>query len=72
MVQPGVNGDAIAEVVADWTCVPVGRMVKNDLTTLLEFEQTLSQRIVGQESTDFTRWKRGALCRQNRHQRSLH
>jgi len=50
MVQPEVNGDAIAEVVADWTGVPVGRMVKNDLTTLLEFEQTLSQRIVGQES----------------------
>lgn len=49
MVQPEVNADAIAEVVADWTGVPVGRMVKNDLTTLLEFEQTLGQRIVGQE-----------------------
>lgn len=50
MVQPEVNDDAIAEVVADWTGVPVGRMVKNDLITLLEFEQTLGQRIVGQES----------------------
>ncbi len=50
MVQPEVNGDAIAEIVADWTGVPVGRMVKNDLTTLLEFEQTLGQRIVGQKS----------------------
>ncbi len=48
MVQPEVNSDAIAEVVADWTGVPVGRMVKNDLTALLEFEQTMSRRIVGQ------------------------
>lgn len=50
LVQPEVDADTIARVVADWTGVPVGRMVKNDLTNLLNFEQTLSQRIIGQDS----------------------
>ncbi len=50
LVQPEVDGDTIARVVADWTGVPVGRMMKNDLANLLEFEQTLSRRIVGQDS----------------------
>ena len=50
LVQPEVDADTIARVVADWTGVPVGRMVKDDLTNLLNFEQTLSQRIIGQDS----------------------
>lgn len=50
LVQPEVDADTIARVMADWTGVPVGRMVKNDLANLLDFEQTLGQRIVGQES----------------------
>jgi type VI secretion system protein VasG len=48
LVQPEVNGDSIAQVVADWTGIPMGRMVKNELTNLLEFEQIMSERIVGQ------------------------
>lgn len=50
LVQPEVNADTIARVVADWTGIPVGRMLKNNLTDLLEFEQTLSQRIIGQDA----------------------
>ncbi|ABA90055.1 type VI secretion system ATPase TssH, putative chaperone [Syntrophotalea carbinolica DSM 2380] len=50
LVQPEVDADTIARVVADWTGVPVGRMVKNDLANLLDFENTLSRRIIGQES----------------------
>lgn len=50
LVQPEVDADTIARVVADWTGVPAGRMVKNELTNLLDFEQTLSRRIIGQES----------------------
>ncbi len=48
LVQPEVNAEAIAEVIADWTGIPVGRMVKNELTALLEFEEVLGQRVVGQ------------------------
>jgi type VI secretion system protein VasG len=34
--------------VQDWTGVPVGRMVKNEIETVLNLAQTLSQRVVGQ------------------------
>jgi type VI secretion system protein VasG len=50
LVQPEVNADTIARVVADWTGVPVGRMVKNDLVNLLSFEDTIAERVIGQES----------------------
>lgn len=48
LVQAEVNAEAIAEIIADWTGIPVGRMVKNDLAALLEFEEVIGQRVVGQ------------------------
>ncbi len=48
LVQAEVNADTIAQVVADWTGVPLGRMVKNELNNLIEFEERISQRIIGQ------------------------
>ena len=35
-------------VVEDWTGVPVGRMVKNEVESLLNLAETLNQRVVGQ------------------------
>lgn len=49
MVQPEVNSLAIADVVADWTGIPVGSMVKDELQNLLQFEQKLGEGIVGQD-----------------------
>ena len=49
MLQAEVNGEAIAAVVADWTGVPVGRMLRDELGTLLHLEETLAARVVGQE-----------------------
>ncbi len=48
LVQPEVSAESVAQVVADWTGVPLGRMVKSELTNLLEFEDKLSERIIGQ------------------------
>ena len=48
LVQAEVNADTVAQVVADWTGVPLGRMVKNELSSLIEFEERISQRIIGQ------------------------
>ena len=48
LVQAEVNADTVAQVVADWTGVPLGRMVKNELISLLEFEDRTSQRVIGQ------------------------
>ena len=49
LLHPAVDEQAIASVVADWTGIPVGRMVKDELRTVLNLDQTLSKRVVGQD-----------------------
>ena len=49
LILPSVTEHAVAAVVQDWTGVPVGRMVKNEIETVLNLGATLSQRVVGQE-----------------------
>ena len=43
-----VNAQAVAEVIAAWTGIPVGRMVSDEIHSLLNLDQTLEQRVVGQ------------------------
>ncbi|ALC17970.1 type VI secretion system ATPase TssH chaperone [Desulfuromonas soudanensis] len=49
LVQAEVDAEAIAAVVADWTGIPVGKMVRDDIASLIELEGALATRIVGQE-----------------------
>lgn len=49
LVQPVVNGQVVAEVVAGWTGVPLGKMVRNEIQSMLELADRLKQRIVGQD-----------------------
>jgi type VI secretion system protein VasG len=48
LILPTVDHQAIAAVVEDWTGIPVGRMVKNEVEAILKLADTLSQRIIGQ------------------------
>jgi type VI secretion system protein VasG len=48
LILPTVDEAAIASVVGDWTGIPVGRMVKNEIETVLRLAQTLGQRVLGQ------------------------
>lgn len=48
LVHPCVDCQAIAETVAAWTGIPVGRMVANEINTVLKLDQLMGQRIVGQ------------------------
>jgi type VI secretion system protein VasG len=48
LILPSVTEQAVASVVQDWTGVPVGRMVKNEIETVLNLADTLDQRVVGQ------------------------
>ena len=48
LVSPCVDGQAIAEVIAGWTGIPVGRMVSDEIRGILELKQQLEERIVGQ------------------------
>ncbi len=44
-----VTPDVIAEVVSDWTGIPVNRMTAEESERLLEMETLLQQRVVGQD-----------------------
>jgi type VI secretion system protein VasG len=48
LILPSVDEQAVASVVEDWTGVPVGRMVKNEVETLLHLADALNQRVIGQ------------------------
>lgn len=49
LIMPSVDAQAVASVVADWTGIPVGRMVKNELETVLRLGASLGQRVIGQQ-----------------------
>ena len=49
LVLPTVDDLAVASVVQDWTGIPVGRMVKNEIESILNLAQTINQRVVGQQ-----------------------
>ncbi len=48
LVLPSVDEIAVASVIADWTGIPVGRMVKDEIQSVLNLADTLEKRIIGQ------------------------
>lgn len=48
LISVDVDSQAIAEVVANWTGIPVGKMVSNEIKVILELQNTLGQRVIGQ------------------------
>ncbi|KVU56936.1 ClpV1 family T6SS ATPase [Burkholderia ubonensis] len=48
LVLPAVDAHAVAAVVADWTGIPLGRMVRDETQAVLNLADTLSERVVGQ------------------------
>jgi type VI secretion system protein VasG len=49
LVLPLVDEQAVAAVVSDWTGIPVGRMVKNEIETVLSLSSLLGRRVIGQD-----------------------
>ena len=49
LILPSVDEQAVASVVADWTGIPVGRMVKNEVEAVLRLADTLNERVIGQK-----------------------
>ncbi|MGU9826860.1 type VI secretion system ATPase TssH [Pseudomonas sp. LF242] len=49
LVLISVDEQAVASVVQDWTGIPVGRMVKNEIDNVLRLAERLGQRIIGQD-----------------------
>jgi type VI secretion system protein VasG len=49
MVPMQVDGTVVAEIVAAWTGIPLGKMVKDEIKTVLGLLPTLQERIIGQD-----------------------
>jgi len=49
LILPIVDAQAVASVVGDWTGIPVGRMVRNEIDTVLNLETHLAKRVIGQD-----------------------
>ncbi len=48
LIDPYVSANVIAGVVSDWTGIPLGRMVRDEATTLAQLAELLSERVIGQ------------------------
>ncbi|WP_035981908.1 type VI secretion system ATPase TssH, partial [Bradyrhizobium sp. STM 3843] len=48
MVYAHVDQQSVASVVSDWTGIPVGRMMRDEIETVLKLPEILNRRVVGQ------------------------
>jgi type VI secretion system protein VasG len=48
MLSPCVDASAVSAVVSDWTGIPLGKMVKNEIEGVLKLPDTLERRVIGQ------------------------
>jgi type VI secretion system protein VasG len=48
MIYPHVDEHVVAGVVSDWTGIPVGRMVKDEIANILKLPEILNRRVIGQ------------------------
>lgn len=49
LVHADVDEAVVASIVADWTGIPLGKMVKDDLQSILQLEERLEERVRGQK-----------------------
>lgn len=49
LILPACDAQAVASVVADWTGIPVGKMVNDEINTVLNLANTMKKRVIGQD-----------------------
>src|SRR5262245_49064304 len=49
LLKPVVDGQVVAEVISGWTGIPVGRMMTDEIKTVLRLRELMGERIVGQD-----------------------
>ena len=49
LILPATDDQAVAAVIADWTGIPVGRMVRDQVRAVLDLADTLRRRVLGQD-----------------------
>lgn len=48
MINAVVDGNAVAQIIAAWTGIPVGKMVSDEIQTVLRLRELLEERVIGQ------------------------
>ncbi|HEY8570565.1 type VI secretion system ATPase TssH [Microbulbifer sp.] len=48
LMQPAVDEQSIAEVIANWTGIPVGKMVNDEIAAVQSLTDRLNKRVIGQ------------------------
>ncbi len=48
LMSPVVNGQIVAEVISGWTGIPIGKMVADEINSVLNLAATLQERVLGQ------------------------
>ena len=71
MVPDRVDADSVAEIVSDWTGIPVGRLMQGENEKLLRMEDYLGKRVIGQKEaiaavSDAVRRSRAGISDPNR------
>jgi len=49
MLKEEVDAEDVAEVVANWTGIPVSRMLESDIQKLIHMEERLKRKVIGQD-----------------------
>ncbi len=49
LIRVCVDATIVGEVISAWTGIPVGKMLKNEVSTVLTLEEHLGRRVVGQD-----------------------
>jgi type VI secretion system protein VasG len=49
LVPMQVDGHVVAEIIAAWTGIPLGKMVKDEIHTVRNLQATLQERVIGQD-----------------------
>lgn len=49
LMQACIDSQAVAEIVSSWTGIPVGRMVSDEINTVLNLDKRMEERVVGQD-----------------------
>ncbi|MFC0254459.1 type VI secretion system ATPase TssH [Massilia consociata] len=65
LVPVQVDGHTVAEIVASWTGIPLGRMVKDELNTVIKLQSLLDERILGQSHASHAVAQRVRTARAN-------
>lgn len=65
LMQVCVDSQTVAQVISGWTGIPVGKMMSDEIRTVLSLHQRLAERVIGQEHALFAISQRIQTARAN-------